>query len=536
MRRSLLQFMVRVAALGAAAFGIPLIVAQIWIVAAGGEASTVTVRGETPLHVTDEGFLSVSIDSSLVFGGAWWTGGERTAGGLGTGEAAPLALGDERLRAAAARLAPAYLRIGGTAADLVTFEPNGHGVRVDEDGTRRFGPDRWRDIHEFTRAAGLDLVFTVGAGQAARDAAGRWRAASLEPLLDYAAATDTAPAVWEFGNEPNGHAMVFGSDWRVTGEAYAADMQTFRDLVTSRFAAARLSGPGSNLLPLLGEHVPITPRSLARAGALFDVVAWHFYPLQSRRCPYEWRRPTLSNLLGTRVHEDAMRALVRVRESRDAYAGEAALWLGETASAMCGGQSGLSDTFASSLWWAEHLARMARGGADVVVRQALVGADYGLIDEVTYGPRPDYWVSVLWKRLMGARVLDAWASAGPLAEARDGLMAVFGTGPVPRSEAFAHCLPGGGGVTYLLLNPGAVPAAFRGLAAAGAAGELRLLTASHVTATTLRLNGVPVSGDTADETLAAFVSVDLRSPVVLPARSLAFVTVRGAAFAACALP
>jgi hypothetical protein len=52
---------------------------------------------------------------------------------------------------------------------------------------------------------------------------------------------------------------------------------------------------------------------------------------------------------------------------------------------------------------------MARLGQEVVVRQSLTGMDYGLLDEGTLEPRPDYWNSLLWKRLMGPRVLAATA-------------------------------------------------------------------------------------------------------------------------------
>jgi len=47
----------------------------------------------------------------------------------------------------------------------------------------------------------------------------------------------------------------------------------------------------------------------------------------------------------------------------------------------------------------------------VVVRQTLSGMNYGLIDDATLTPRPDYWASLLWKRLMGTQV-HATAVAG----------------------------------------------------------------------------------------------------------------------------
>src|SRR5262249_58171455 len=81
-----------------------------------------------------------------------------------------------------------------------------------------------------------------------------------------------------------------------------------------------------------------------------------------------------------------------------------------------------------------ELGTMARLGVPVVVRQDLSGSNYGLIDDATLEPNPDYWASLLWRRLMGTRVLAASTDA---------------TMPV---RVYAHCARGGGGVTLLALN------------------------------------------------------------------------------------
>jgi hypothetical protein len=41
------------------------------------------------------------------------------------------------------------------------------------------------------------------------------------------------------------------------------------------------------------------------------------------------------------------------------------------------------------------------------MHNTLVGSDYGLLDEVTFAPRPNYWAALLWRQLMGSVVLDA---------------------------------------------------------------------------------------------------------------------------------
>eukprot|EP00327_Prymnesium_parvum_P004018 CAMPEP_0182828494 /NCGR_PEP_ID=MMETSP0006_2-20121128/17507_1 /TAXON_ID=97485 /ORGANISM="Prymnesium parvum, Strain Texoma1" /LENGTH=245 /DNA_ID=CAMNT_0024955869 /DNA_START=108 /DNA_END=846 /DNA_ORIENTATION=- len=89
------------------------------------------------------------------------------------------------------------------------------------------------------------------------------------------------------------------------------------------------------------------------------------------------------------------------------------LWLGETGSAQVGGEPGLSGRWATALWWLDQLGLLAQLGHAVQCRQTLSGADYGLIDDSTFVPTPDYWASVLWKRLMGTIVLRASLAGAP---------------------------------------------------------------------------------------------------------------------------
>jgi hypothetical protein len=69
------------------------------------------------------------------------------------------------------------------------------------------------------------------------------------------------------------------------------------------------------------------------------------------------------------------------------------------------------------------------------MHNTLSGSDYGLLDENSFAPRPNYWAALLWHRLMGTVVLDA------------GLSMPGGL------HVYAHCYPGlPGGVTILAIN------------------------------------------------------------------------------------
>jgi heparanase len=67
------------------------------------------------------------------------------------------------------------------------------------------------------------------------------------------------------------------------------------------------------------------------------------------------------------------------------------------------------------------------------MHNTLAASDYGLLDETTLTPRPNYWGALLWRKLMGSTVLDAGASTG--------------------QHVYAHCQRDQpGGVTLLVIN------------------------------------------------------------------------------------
>ena len=105
----------------------------------------------------------------------------------------------------------------------------------------------------------------------------------------------------------------------------------------------------------------------------------------------------------------------------------------ETGHALYGGEPGLSDTYLSSIWWLDQLGLLAREGVSRVFRQSLVGSDYGLIDQDSFEPRPDYYASFLWKKLMGDSVFRA-----PLVERQDGKIRAYHH--ISAKKSRTHCL------------------------------------------------------------------------------------------------
>ena len=99
------------------------------------------------------------------------------------------------------------------------------------------------------------------------------------------------------------------------------------------------------------------------------------------------------------------RTLAFYRTLRDAFAPGKPLWLTETADAACGGNP-WARTFLDTFRYLDQLGRLAKQGVEVVAHNTLVASDYGLLDDVTLTPKPNYWGALLWRTLMDARVLD----------------------------------------------------------------------------------------------------------------------------------
>jgi hypothetical protein len=122
------------------------------------------------------------------------------------------------------------------------------------------------------------------------------------------------------------------------------------------------------------------------------------------------------------------------RQLRDEFEPGKPFWVTETADAACGGNPWAS-TFLDSFRYLDQLGRLAKQGVQVVMHNTLDASDYGLLDEDSLLPRPNYWAALLWRRFMGPTVLE---SGVPI---KEGL------------HLYAHSLRGhAGGVVLLVIN------------------------------------------------------------------------------------
>jgi hypothetical protein len=166
----------------------------------------------------------------------------------------------------------------------------------------------------------------------------------------------------------------------------------------------------------------------------------------------------------------------------------------------------------------DRLGAAARSGQSLVVRQALVGADYGLLDEVTFDPRPDYYISLLWKKLMGRAVLEARAD-----------------GASDFMRLYAHCGRAPGSIVLLALNVHPSRAMKIAIESMAPGSKRYELTAPALTSREVLLNGHTLSDRDGASAALRGRPIDAREAVhTLAPASMSFFELLGQDARACA--
>ncbi|MDO6747622.1 glycoside hydrolase [Gilvimarinus sp. 1_MG-2023] len=433
---------------------------------------TATVKVDTtrPIQKINERYLSFSIDISVLAGGFWWEGSDQSRRGLGGLRVPPINLRSGKLDRLVQALGPSYLRVGGSEADKIHY----FHAPDNEPDALVLKRKHWDRLHHFIQRNDLRLIFTLKYGLFQRQHHGRWCGEEIEALLQYSRDTHYTIDVFELGNELNAYWAFHGLRAQPKAKDLAVDYATFAREVRQYYPDAKISGPGSAFWPRLGETIKpfsnITRRFLKELPHGIDIVNWHYYPFQSHRSPVRTRAASVRTLLNPKSFDDFARYSHTLNVWRDQFQPQAQVWTGETGSAQCGGQPKLSDRFISCFWWADQLGQGALFGQQVMVRQSLIGGDYGLIDRLSLKPRPDYWLSWLWVRLMGHKVYACQLADKHL-------------------RAYCHESPDGKGLTLMIINM--KPQGIRvSTDIPGTPNQTYTLTAKRLTSRKVFINGV----------------------------------------------
>ncbi|KAK1884424.1 Heparanase [Dissostichus eleginoides] len=224
-------------------------------------------------------------------------------------------------------------------------------------------------LHSFSNCSGLDLIFGLNA--LLRTSENIWNGSNARSLLQYCESRGYQMD-WELGNEPNSYEKKAGV--RVDGFQLGKDFAHLREMMSQSklYRHAGLYGPD------VGQ-----PRNHRT-----DILQGYYV---------NGRDTSLEDFLDPDILDTLTLKTLEVLEKVKQVSPEKPVWLGETSSAFGGGAAGLSDTFVAGF--------IALLGLDLVMRQVFIGSgSYHLIDQ-NLDPLPDFWLSVLYKRLVGPEVL-----------------------------------------------------------------------------------------------------------------------------------
>jgi hypothetical protein len=523
--------------------------ALLWAAVTGATVLTASAQSQSAialdpskmakLGTVDSRCVSYNIEMVEVTGGRFWkpyksaiegggaakpsaaTGGNQQVGVSQTlfQYRPPIDLASPRLRRLAEALGPSYVRVSGTWQNSTFFQNNDSPALTEAPKGFRGILTRaeWKGVIDFARATNGKLVTSFALSPGTRDAEGIWTTAQAKAILDYTKSMGGIIAATEFMNEPT-FPGPGGAPAGYDAAAFARDAKIFATFLRKESPQTTFLGPGS-----VGEGVSLIPGGamvklistddLMRAtGPIFDAFSYHFYGTVSHRCGGNM---AVKNALTAEWLDRSDMAEAFYAALRDKYLPGKTMWLTETAEAACGGDQ-FAGQFVDMFRYLNQLGSLAQKGVKVVMHNTLASSDYGLLNEDTLDPRPDFWAALLWKHTMGDVVLDP---GGPKNQ---------------NVRIYAHCSKDDkGGVALLALN---TDTEHEEVLTLSQAAERFTLTATDLTSTRVLLNGMELKVES-DGSVGPLKLDRLKAgPVRLAPSSVTFLIIPSARNKSCMEP
>jgi len=318
-------------------------------------------------------------------------------------------------------------------------------------------------------------------------------------------------------NEPT-YAAMGGAPKGYNAASYGRDVAVFRAFLKKTAPDTLFLGPGSVgegpfAMPM-GGGVLKSEDLLYATGPVFDVFSYHLYAAASQRCASMGAssQTTAAAALSPEWLSRSEKIGAFYAGLRDRFEPGKPLWITETADAACGGNPWAATFLDTFRYLIEH-ASLAQRGVKVIMHNTLASSDYGLLDENTFAPRPNYWAALLWRRIMGTTVLDPHISGAP------------------NVYVYAHCLQNHpGGAALLVIN--ADPKQAHEITLSSAA-ERYTLTANQLQDRSVLLNGKPLQLNR-DNNIPEFVGETTRAGrISFGAASITFLAIPNANNGSC---
>lgn len=446
--------------------------------------SVVVAPSKMPkVGTVDPRFISYNVETVEVTGGQFWkpyklgvAGQDPTEYPIGTNPGLyhylpPVDLTNPRLRKLAAALGPAYVRVSGGWQNMTFFQNDDKPALAKApkgfDGVLTRA--QWKGVVEFSRAVDAKIFTSVAISSGTRDADGIWTPAQAKAEFDYTKSLGGSIAAVEFMTEP-AFPVKAGLPAGYGAVEFGRDVKLFKTFLRQESPSTLFFGPdgiGEGVPPMPGSPKVVLPTEdlLKATGPVFDGFSYHFLATASHRCGGTL---TVDRALTPEWLDRAGQAAAFYIALRNKYLPGKPIWLSETAEGSCGGDV-FSGQYVDSFRFMSQLGTLAQMSVKAVFYNTLLSSDYGLINQDTFVPKPNYWAALLWHKTMGTVALDPG---------------------VPKDKSlrvYAQCMKNSvGGVTLLALNTDATE---EQTFTVPQAGDRYTLTAADLTSAKVSLNG-----------------------------------------------
>ncbi|XP_029465963.1 inactive heparanase-2 isoform X3 [Rhinatrema bivittatum] len=199
-----------------------------------------------------------------------------------------------------------------------------------------------------------------------------------------------------YEDEPNNYRALIGRT--VNGSQLGKDYIQLRNMLQSirTYSKASLYGPNigrprKNVIALLDGFMKV-------AGSTVDAVTWQHYYIDGHVAK-------VMDFMKTRLLDTLSDQIGKIQKVVNTYAPGKKIWLGGVGTAWARDTNNLSDTYAAGFLWLNTLGMSANQGIHVVIRHSFFAHGYNHLVDQNFNPLPDYWLSLLYKRLVGPKVL-----------------------------------------------------------------------------------------------------------------------------------
>ncbi|CAL1539024.1 unnamed protein product, partial [Lymnaea stagnalis] len=256
----------------------------------------------------------------------------------------------------------------------------------------------------FIKFAGWDIVFNFNL---LKRQGNNWDPTNAKIFLDFAVEHNISIEGFHIGNEVNAYP---GNGYMIIDpKTLVNDLNILRNVLSTypMYKESRVLGPEVTRFNKRSASDYLSGFLKAGGCDVVNEVTFHHYYISGYTAKVE-------EFTNVSVLDCLMEAFVKGKNIMKEHSCYSSFRMTETSSAFGGGTEGMSDRYMAGFLWLDKLGQSALNGVTVVHRQTFYGGHYGLFSIRNKQPTPDYYLSLLFKRLVEGPVFKVISPATQL--------------------------------------------------------------------------------------------------------------------------